>query len=56
MNITHTTRQIQDGFNEATRQGPNNPANNISSSPQTKIGNQFGPIFDKTVLTLHRNK
>nr|XP_022345250.1 uncharacterized protein LOC111137848 [Crassostrea virginica] len=37
MNITHTTRQIQDGVKEATRQGPNNPANNISSSPQTKI-------------------
>nr|XP_022338489.1 uncharacterized protein LOC111134016 [Crassostrea virginica] len=34
MNITHTTHTIRE---ETTRQGPNNPAINISSSPRNNI-------------------
>ena len=48
MNTTTTSLTIRE---ETTRQGPNNPANNISSSPQSHVGNLFGPIFDQSVLT-----
>nr|XP_022334924.1 uncharacterized protein LOC111131605 [Crassostrea virginica] len=34
MNTTNTTHTIRE---ETTRQGPNNPANNISSSPQNHV-------------------
>ena len=43
MNITHTTHTIRE---ETTRQGPNNPAINISSSPRNNIGNELGLIFN----------
>ena len=36
INITTTIHSIRE---ETTRQGPNNPAKNISSSPQSTIGN-----------------
>ena len=48
MNTTNTTHTIRE---ETTRQGPNNPANNISSSPQNHVGNLFVQIFNKSVLT-----